>query len=351
MVGGIPVPLRFATIHAINKALIRALNSNNMQEEVFYLGNVSENILKSRTECTGQCRVEGTLMANKDADTFGDTAATARSIAFDTTVTGWIDATFNAGVPGLYEYDDDWFVFAAEEGTDYTILFENLGELNDFGGGFAPIHINVTVAGGSVSTVSVDFTFGDKFQTTETIEITPDLSDFRYANFDGNYYVQLTHSAAVGLESNDSPYSIRVESDSPPSDPLPNVIAPDPGTPEASLFATKNTGKARRQDDREITYFFDNGLDNGGLKSDYPWEKTEKDAVKAAMAQISKYVDVSFTKVTDIADADWHLVIQTEHPNQPKLVGSFEMPGGTSPQQGTFYSNGKGWDEEGGKGL
>ncbi len=283
-------------------------------------------------------------MANRNADTYGDTAQLATPIAYDTTLNGWIDA-FPIGVPPYAGYDDDWFSFDASEGNEYKITFDNLGVDQFPGNTFFPLHLEVEVKDsglpGEFNTRNIEFEFGSKFYTDFVVTVSPDLSDSDYAHFDGKYYVQVRHSMGPAYDLSDVPYSIKVEKIVTPPDPLPAVVAPDPGSLEASLYTKDGSDNAKRHGDRIIKYFFDDGTAAGGVNSDGPWLAAEKQAAETAMARIAKYVDISFEEVAAVGDTDWTLEI---YDTIAGAAGSMNFPGDATPQHASFNRGSNGWD-------
>lgn len=282
-------------------------------------------------------------MGSRYNDTYGDTDETATPFAIGDTKHGWA-----AGYSyGFQNYD--YFVFQGEKNAEYTISLTNNG-VDWSGPGSDDTYFPLSL--------SLYKDNGDPDPIWNTTLISRDKGNYGdrdheivyTADFTGPVYVSVAKTTTISV---DVPYTLKIAetTPAPPPDPLPAVNAPAANSPLATIFSKDSNGKALRVEDRIIKYFLDDGVGNGGALSDSPWNTTEKTAVKAAMTQISKYVDLTFEEITnsdDVGDADWVFIIKDN--GAPGKQGAFTHPG-DGRQFGEFFRSGSGWDENDEGGL
>lgn len=200
---------------------------------------------------------------NFAADTVGQTAATAGTIAVDSSVNGTID----------YGTDQDWYKVTVQKGKTYAVFLDS-AQLS-----FTPLaNPKVEVLDKNLTSVA----FNDDNGITRNAALT------FTADYNGVYYIK-----ALGGPANTGDFTLTVADFTPPAPPDPT---------DAIDWGVKFNKTEIR------FYFASQGETFAGETTDVGWNDYEKGQAEKALREYSNFSKLTFVQVGQSSQADFKLV-------------------------------------------
>jgi Ca2+-binding RTX toxin-like protein len=124
-------------------------------------------------------------------------------------------------------------------------------------------------------------------------------------------------------------------------------------TSQPSPTASLNWGTSLSITDGFVDIYFASAGESfaGDQTASLAWNEYEISRVLAAGSVFSNYIGLQFRRTTNLADADFRMVVVDEIEGRPSTLGYFYAPGSTRSGIGVFARRGFGWEEGGEGGL